>query len=88
MSSDRYRATLHEWAARYVPTDARVIGVEVYYDDGYDYTYGGCSPTFRVSIEWRPAEGGPAQRTYLDESDGDVSLGGILTALFKIEEES
>jgi histidine triad (HIT) family protein len=85
---NRYRETLHRWAARYVPEGATVVKVRVEYDDGYDPTFTDRPESLSVMIEYKP---GPSYGGYgyaEIEMQHATSIGELLTELFRIEDES
>lgn len=83
----RYRQTLNAWAAAHIPPGARVVDVDVTYDDGWDPTLSDRPESLAVRIDYDMATGPAATRS--DDTRGAVevlaSMGQLLTALFAIE---
>lgn len=81
----QYRATLHTWAARFVPDGATITGVIVAYDDGCDPTFTDGPESLSVAITYKPAGSSFTEEEGI-EMEELTSVGELLTALFAIED--
>lgn len=80
----RYRETLHRWAAQHVPEGARVVRVDVTYDDGYDPTFTDRPESLWVGIAYEK-DGASGWSEDTDMKTFATSISELLTELFAIE---
>lgn len=87
MSMSRYRETLHAWAAQHIPEDARVIAVDIDYDDGWeDPTFTDRPASLSTTIRYDQPGVRRGDGYEVLEMQQLTSIGDLLTALFAIEE--
>lgn len=81
---NRYRETLHRWAEQIVPEGARVVAVDIDYDDGWDPTFTDRPESLSVRIAYRQA----GHTFWADMSmERLTTVGELLTELFSIEDK-
>jgi hypothetical protein len=83
---NRYRETLHTWAAQFVPEDATVTKVDITYDDGYEPTFTDRPESLWVGIAYKTPDGRDGWTEETSMATIGTSIGEMLTALFAIEE--
>jgi hypothetical protein len=82
----QYRETLHRWAAQHVPEGARVVRVDVTYDDGYEPTFTDRPESLWVGIKYE-LDGREGWTEDNSMATFATSVGGLLSELFAIEED-
>lgn len=82
---NRYRETLHKWAAWQLGDGVQILDVNITYDDGYDPTFTDRPESIDVSIRY--IRDGVE---YYTDPGGEffTSVGELLSELFKIEATS